>query len=249
MTTSASRVQPERPGEEFALNLRIPGWTRNQPVPGDLYRYLGPVGDPPELRVAGEPVKLELQNGFAPIRRAWQAGDVVELNLPMPVRRVAAHEAVKENAGQVALERGPIVYCVEWPDVQDGEVLNPTTPGRIVAPGKWRSGWRPRPKRRGTTEWVQYDFGNRFQDPVQVSAVEVYWLDDTGHGDCRIPASWRILYREDGQWKPVTGASGYGLEKDQFNRTTFDPVRTDALRLEIQLPRNHSAGILEWKVE
>jgi hypothetical protein len=98
-----------------------------------------------------------------------------------------------------------------------------------------------------TNQWAQYDFAA----PARVSAVEVYWFDDFDiHvGDCTPPKSWQLLYRDHGEWKPVTGASAYGCEKDQYNRTTFDPVQTDGLRLDVQMPDRHSAGILQWKVE
>jgi hypothetical protein len=97
---------------------------------------------------------------------------------------------------------------------------------------------------RGTTEWVQYDF----ERPEGVSSVEVYWYDDTGIGYCRPPKTWRILYREGDQWKPVTGASPCGLDLNRFNEVTFRPITTTALRIEVQLQNGFSAGILEWKV-
>ncbi|HEX4341920.1 MAG TPA: glycoside hydrolase family 127 protein, partial [Verrucomicrobiae bacterium] len=56
------------------------------------------------------------------IHRTWKSGDVVELNLPMPVRRVVASGNVKADVGRVALQRGPIVFCAEWPDNPNGKV-------------------------------------------------------------------------------------------------------------------------------
>lgn len=110
---------------------------------------------------------------------------------------------------------------------------------------------------RGTSEWVQYELA----EPTRVSRVEVYWFDDTGRGQCRIPASWRLLYRAVGpggaadggdgppRWTPVASPTGFGVEKDRFNRVDFDPVTTDALRIEVQLGDGVSGGILEWRVE
>ncbi|MCX5684223.1 MAG: glycoside hydrolase family 127 protein, partial [Planctomycetota bacterium] len=97
---------------------------------------------------------------------------------------------------------------------------------------------------RGTKEWVQYDFAK----PAKVSAVEVYWFDDTGHGGCRTPKSWTLLANVGGQWKPVEGASPCGVEKDKFNKVTFTPVEAAGLRIEVELAPNFSGGILEWKV-
>lgn len=98
--------------------------------------------------------------------------------------------------------------------------------------------------RKGSAEWLQ----RTFDAPRSVSRVEMYWFDDTGRGGCRVPESWRLLYRQGGQWLPVTEASGYGVEKDRFNRTTFSGVTTDALRLEVQLREGFSGGVLEWRV-
>ena len=108
-------VAPEQT-RAFAIHLRIPGWARHQPVPSDLYRYLSESRDPVALRVNGQTVALDLDQGYARIRRAWQPGDVIELELPMPVRRVLSHENIAANLGRVALERGPIVYCAEGID-------------------------------------------------------------------------------------------------------------------------------------
>ena len=65
-----------------------------------------------------------MQKGYACINRKWKKSDKVELNLPMPIRRVVANEKVAEDRGKVAIQRGPLVYCVEWPDVEGGNVLN-----------------------------------------------------------------------------------------------------------------------------
>ena len=111
----AITIDPDVPGE-FALNVRIPGWARGKPVPGDLYAYLDPAAEPVGLQVNGRDEPLSLRNGFAVVQRQWRKGDLVELSLPMPIRRVLANEAVKEDAGRVALERGPLVYAVEGAD-------------------------------------------------------------------------------------------------------------------------------------
>jgi DUF1680 family protein len=110
--------QPAQP-TAFTLCVRIPGWAQGQPVPSDLYHYLDRTAEPATLQVNGMPVAWVLQKGYATIHRTWQAGDVVELTLPMPVRRVSCHPAVSDNLGKVALERGPLVYCVEGIDNDD----------------------------------------------------------------------------------------------------------------------------------
>jgi DUF1680 family protein len=109
--------------EEFSLHVRIPGWSRNEPVPTDLYRFLNRNSDNPVVQVNRVPVALNLEKGYVAIRRAWKKGDVIDLSLPMPVRRVIAHEGIKDDVGKTALQRGPLVFCLEGPD-NGGAVLN-----------------------------------------------------------------------------------------------------------------------------
>ena len=108
-------LSPERESD-FALKLRVPGWAQGRPIPGDLYRYLDGAAEPPRLTVNGEAVPVSVEQGFTTVRRTWKPGDRVELDLPMPVRRVLANEKVEEDHGLAALERGPLVYCVEEAD-------------------------------------------------------------------------------------------------------------------------------------
>jgi hypothetical protein len=102
--------------------------------------------------------------------------------------------------------------------------------------------WWPR---KGTTEWVEYTF----QKPATIAQTEVYWFDDTGTGECRVPKSWRVLYKEGEQWKPVENLESYGAERDRYNKVAFKPVTTSHLRLEVVLQPTWSAGIQEWKVK
>jgi uncharacterized protein len=66
---------------------------------------------------------------------------------------------------------------------------------------------------------------------------------------CRLPAAWRILYRDGQDWKPIATTEPFGTEKDRFNEVKFQPVTTTGLRLEVTLQPGWSAGIQEWKVE
>ncbi len=334
-------LKPERPSE-FTLLIRVPGWAVGRPLPSDLYHYLDPSPGSVSLRVNNREVPVELRQGYAFIRRTWESGDAVEIDFPMPVRRVLAHPEVKANEGRVALERGPLVYCAEWVDngnrvshlvlsdeavletERDAELLEGLTllkgeatalfEGRV--PGKFEmrkqrfvaipyyawahrgqgemAVWLAREQRiaqafptptlaslskasasagkeawsvndqrepassgdhsfpylhwwpnKGTVEWVQYDLIR----PATVSMVEVYWFDDTGQGECRVPDSWRLLYRSGGTWRPVQNLEPYGVERDTYNRVRFTPVRAEALRLEVQLQKDYSAGVHEWKIK
>ncbi|KAA3607544.1 MAG: glycoside hydrolase family 127 protein [Planctomycetota bacterium] len=330
---------------EFSLQLRLPGWARGKPVPSDLYRYRKPGAPQPRLSVNGREISAEVNaQGYLELRRPWKQGDRVELEMAMPVRQVLCAETVEANRGRVALERGPLVYCVEHPDVPGGKVHHlvlqedeawtpakedgllggitvlegnatatryqengserrvveqevklraipyhlwahrgrgemavwlaktrefafplpaPTTASMAIARASGgdvgalndqrepkSSGdhthtflhWWPR---KGTLEWVQYDF----KQPVQVQGIEVYWFDDTGRGECRLPASWRLLYRGEGdEWIEVPEPDGYPVLADRFNQLSFQPVLATSLRLEVQLQPGWSAGIHEWKV-
>lgn len=120
------KIEPERT-REFTLKMRVPGWVQGRPVPGDLYRYADPTTQPVMLEINGKPAPVKLEEGYAAIKREWKKGDTVTMHLPMPVRRVIAHDAVKDDAGRVALERGPLVYCCEGAD-NGGRVLDLVIP-------------------------------------------------------------------------------------------------------------------------
>jgi hypothetical protein len=98
---------------------------------------------------------------------------------------------------------------------------------------------------RGTKEWVQLNFAQA----KRVSEVQVYWFDDTGNGECRLPASWRLLYKDGADWKEVAEPSTTPVTADKWNTLSFQPVETPALRIEAQLKPGYSAGLLRWKVK
>jgi DUF1680 family protein len=343
-------VDPDRPAT-FDIKIRIPGWARNEAVPGDLYRFAGDVQEKAALDVNGHAVPLELDKGYVTLHRQWKPGDVVHLDLPMPVRRVVANRQVTSDRGRVAIQRGPIVFAAEGVDNADGQVRDLMLPdnekltaefrpdllngvevvksravalawdsaGRLVRRNvaftaipysTWanrgdaemavwfpnaESSARPNPyptlamhskvsasnagdrdtnegirKRpdavndgeeptassdpssffdwwpeKGKTEWLEYDFPKT----STVQAVQVYWFDDTGRGGDRLPAAWRVLYKDGGQWKPVENTAPGGIGKDRYNRAAFKPVTTSGLRLEVTMQPEWSAGVIEWKVE
>ena len=103
--------------------------------------------------------------------------------------------------------------------------------------------WWPK---NGTTEWLGYEF----PQVSKVQSATVYWYDDGPWGGCRVPQSWRILYQDaQGEWQPVSGADQYPTDKGTACTVSFDPVSTKALRLEVKLPVDNSAGLFEWSVK
>jgi DUF1680 family protein len=357
------RLTPDK-ARPFTVNVRIPGWAREQPVPSDLYRFADRPAPKPTLSVNGKAAPLSVDaDGYVAITRTWSAGDTIDLDLPMPIRRIVAHEKVAADRDRIALQRGPIVYAAEWPDNPNGKVRNIVLPdtgtltaefrpdllngvevikGRafglsLDAAGKlqkveqpfmaipyatWANRGRgqmevwiatadaaarptpyptvattatlthsPSTKRIGnvvdgedpasssdstsyfdwwprngcpsaaradlsasaggqarpcsTGEWIEMAFAKA----ATVSEAQVYWFDDTGRGGVRVPQSWRLLYKDGNDWKPVAASTPFGTAKDQYNVVRFTPVTTTALRLELVMQPNVSAGVQEWKTK
>ncbi len=137
----ASQPQPLKKVQKetgVTIMIRIPGWARNCPVPGHLYRYLTNSKEKPTLAVNGQPLSMKIEKGYAIIHRNWKKGDTISLNLPMPVRRVICHEKVMENRGKAAIERGPLVYCAEGID-NGGKVLGQVLPAETIFSSKHRA--------------------------------------------------------------------------------------------------------------
>jgi DUF1680 family protein len=120
---STLRVR-SRDAVRATIKLRIPGWARDRPAPGDLYHYEDTSDRRPTIRVNGAPIDVPIgADGYVGLDRTWTTGDAVELELPMAVRRVVADERVREARRRVALERGPIVHCLEGHEA-GGSVLD-----------------------------------------------------------------------------------------------------------------------------
>ncbi|MFA5820455.1 MAG: beta-L-arabinofuranosidase domain-containing protein, partial [Bacteroidales bacterium] len=116
-------VYPETRGK-FDLKIRVPGWALNEASPGGLYKFTDQNNELIKLLVNGEDFEINLVEGYAVISRNWKPGDKVEVEFPMPVRKVIADERVKEDIDKIAFQRGPVIYCAEWPDNNTGNVLN-----------------------------------------------------------------------------------------------------------------------------
>lgn len=336
-------IDPEQP-EAFTLKLRIPGWAVNKPIPSDLYTFEQASPLDYSIKVNDQLIKPDLKKGYAVIKRTWKKGDKVTLVLPMNVQVIRANDQVKDDRQKIALQRGPLVYCLEGPDNPDQQVLNmvvdphqtfatafrpdlldgvtiikgeavstkrtlegkiETTPEKMIAipyytwanrGGNEMTVWIPATLQKAlpapaptiaytsriisssrssrslsalndqilpsgsndhsvmyyhwwplkdTTVWVAY----QFDQPHTVSSAGVYWYDDGPSGGCRVPDSWRLLYRKNGRWVPVSNTTSYTNRKNQLNTVSFEPVETDALRMEIKLNNKYSTGIYEWEVK
>jgi DUF1680 family protein len=116
-------VNPEKAGK-FDLKIRIPGWALNEALPGGLYKFTDMNTDSVKILVNGEYYAVTMADGYALISRKWNPGDKVEIDFPMPVRKVIADKRIKEDTDKMAFQRGPVIYCAEWPDNNTGNVLD-----------------------------------------------------------------------------------------------------------------------------
>ena len=107
----------------WTMKVRVPGWVRNQVVPSNLYEYTDGKRLGYSFTVNGEKVESEIVNGYFCINRNWKKGDVVRVHFDMEPRTVKANYKVEADRGRISVERGPIVYCAEWPD-NDFDVLS-----------------------------------------------------------------------------------------------------------------------------
>ena len=346
----AIKVNGSKAGQ-WAMKVRIPGWVRNEVVPSNLYEFTDNVRPQYNITVNGNAVDGKLtEDGYFTIDRKWKKGDVVRVHFDMDPRTVRANNNVEADRGYVAIERGPIVYCAEWPDndfdimgalvnqspkmtVEDGtlhakhakeadyfikviktdaQLLSFDKQGRLNAKdvklslipyyawchrgsGKMRvwlsqdlSSSRPEkpatlasqskvtastpaaslssindrlvPKdgtdrsmpyyhwwpKQGVTEWIAYEF----PEASTVQSSTVYWYDDGPWGGCRVPKAWRIFFKNDnGEWQSVSGADKYPTTKGTACTVNFEPVKTKAIKIEINLPSDNSAGLFEWSVK
>jgi len=209
---------------------------------------------PIELRAKAKKIpnwKLDHRGLVGPIAESpVKSGEPVETITLIPMGcarlRISAFPVIGEGPDAKPWPEGPehvpglsASHCFEHDTVEamcDGRL--PANSNDHSIP---RMTWWPF---RGSEEWVQH----KFKEPKTISGVEVYWFDDTGVGQCRVPESW-VVERQDGDlWKPVTGAGPYGCEPDKFNAVQFDPVTTKAIRLKVTLQPEFSGGILEWRV-
>ena len=158
----------------FTMRLRVPGWARNEAFPSGLYYFKNEEAETPNLAVNGTSTGIQLSDGYLSIRRNWESGDEITLDLPMQVREVKANSLVSEDIGMAALQRGPVMYCLEadeeYPDI------------RIALPEKGTIGFKYQPEMlegTGTLEGPNfraipyYAWANR--DPESMAV----WIPDT----------------------------------------------------------------------
>ncbi len=128
-------VNPKNPFT-FSMLIRIPGWARNEAMPSGLYSFEKNSDEKVSISVNGKEVSYEIKNGYAVLNRKWKKNDLIEVKLPMQVRRVLANPQVKNDIGKIALQRGPIIYCAEWLD-NNGKASNIVIPANTDFQAKY----------------------------------------------------------------------------------------------------------------
>jgi len=116
------QLSPAAP-TNFLVYIRIPGWTQGDIVDGDLYAETSAIKAPLQFFVNDEPVSFTQKNGYAVINRQWKKDDVITFEYKMPVLQIASRKELAYNNDRIALQRGPIIYCVEGAD-NNGKVWN-----------------------------------------------------------------------------------------------------------------------------
>jgi len=131
-------VAPESP-DRFRMMIRIPGWSRSQAIPSDLYTFNDRSAKKIIIKVNGRAVAYQMEKGYAVINREWKRGDKIQLDLPMPVKEVIANKALNVDSNKIALQRGPIMYCGEWKD-NSGTVSNVIIPHNTAIRSQYEGG-------------------------------------------------------------------------------------------------------------
>lgn len=180
-------VDPERKAK-FSIHIRIPGWALGKPIPGDTYSYLNYSGSQYSISVNGKPSPFSLINGYAVMDREWKKGDVVEINLPMEVRRVIAKAEVKEDVNRVAFERGPLVYCIEHAD-NNGKAFNIFVPDNAILKSEFQK------ELLGGTQVIQSDVpvitisndGMEVKTEIKtITAIPYFLWNNRGQGQMQV---------------------------------------------------------------
>ena len=162
------------------------------------------------------------------------------------IAELAGREPLAEQFRQKAATLKHLVQTQFWDDEAQFFKTLPRSPYELTQPKHSLDGsvarlhWMDK-DHRGTLEWFQYTF----EEPKTFDAIEVYWFGDDSA--VQRPASWRVLALRDGIWEPVKHHGEYDVALDKFNRVEFDPIETDALRLEMQSAEGKSGGVYEWR--
>lgn len=214
------------PGGKMALMVRIPGWAQNQIVPSDLYSFVSQNSEQFVIKVNGKIISPKLNKGYAAIKRNWKKGDEVELELPMPVRKVLTNEKVENNQGKVALQRGPVVYCFEDKDNNNGWMFDNFVEANAAVKNKFEE------ELFGGVVTLTMEAKNISEQGIQTTtlkAIPYYTWNNRGTANMLV---WMPLQQDKAVQKPVASVRDFAEPKASTNwapglNDGFDPKSSD----------------------
>ena len=110
--------------KKFKVKLRSPGWANQAAIPGNLYRFMGNEPSKSTVLINGKPAEYQVSDGYMVIDRRWKAGDIISYEIPMEIQRIVADTRIEADHEKFSVQRGPLVFCAEWPDSEDGRILD-----------------------------------------------------------------------------------------------------------------------------
>jgi len=170
----AITVHPEQSMEQ-EIWIRIPGWAQNDPIPGDLYNFQTPSVKEYILELNKQPVDFNVENGYAVIVRNWKEGDIINLSLPTPERKVLANEKVKQDRAKFAIQRGPLMYCLEGVDQESGKVLQISAKANTTLSSSFSDG----------INHIQFE-GLENKKEIKATAVPYYFWANRGASEMKV---------------------------------------------------------------
>lgn len=229
----------------FAVVLMTVAGASAQEIPAFQLQY-GPSGigslQKPQDKYATDYIQSGHALGDVTIRyRALNEGAWKEVSAPSRVAAVQGGATYSLQHAQSTLASGAAVTAsVRGPATR--VVNTPFEPHASADIGAMRFTWAGK---KGTEEWIEYDF----DQPQMLNSSEVFWAADAGRRvNTKLPASWKVLYKSGATWKEVQQTSQSPIALDSFNQTTFQPVTTSAVRVQVQLSPDATAGMLQWRL-
>jgi DUF1680 family protein len=172
----------------FTIHIRIPGWAQGQPVPGDLYSFASAPQQHVVIAVNGKPLNYATAKGYAAISRTWKKGDKITISFPMEIEKVLANSQVKADKGRFALQRGPVVYCLEGADQADSTVQSIVVDTTAVRNAVYNPG-----KLNGITELTmpgqivtREQKTDASKEPHTITAIPYYSWNNRGSGEMEV---------------------------------------------------------------
>jgi uncharacterized protein len=181
-------INPDE-NKKFGIKVRIPGWAMNTAIPGNLYTFENNPEKSVIVKVNGKEQKLNLKQGYLTINREWKQGDKIDIDFAINPRYVKADDRVEADLNKVAIERGPIMYCAEWPDNNDGKVLSllfEKNPKTTVEFQKDLLNGLPVIKTKASEVSLNIDETYKIADPTDVTLIPYYTWNNRGAGEMMV---------------------------------------------------------------